>query len=279
MDSESGIQPIERSVSDSGAIGRFPCSYCSIVLSSTSNRSRHHRRFHQEELARQKADEVAFECIICSNGFPTADLLRNHVRQCAIQCQSPTRGNSRIGSSSQSVRSNPSIATTSVGLSEVQSSSILNLNINSSSSSSYSSSNAVSSTQLIPYGSHSVSFDLTIPVIDDTTFNQVFAPLMTWLAAAPNTELERLVKQRRVITADQQMPIRNSLKFIVQILLQHRLLNKPNDLKLGQFAQLNIVQCIHNHLTVNDVKHERIYQVGAFIIQENELNIDRKLTQ
>lgn len=252
---------IKRSQSDSSSSTNaiYECEYCSLTFTTSSNRLRHCKRKHADELQKVAKAAVSHECLLCGRGYPTVDHLRTHLSQCS----------GRISFSSATTTTTVSSAPSLMTATSSASSSCSTLNSASSAGQSNfipsNNSSSSSSTALVPFGSNSAMFDLSILVIDDQTFNSIFNDFLQWCGTAPMSDLERQVKQSRAITTEQLLPIRNTLKHLVNILLQHRLLSKPSELKISHFAQIEVIQCINNHMSNTGVKHSRIYQIMLLI--------------
>lgn len=250
---------------------KYPCPYCGVANSSSSNRSRHVTRNHKLEAAQLEMQRKEYECMICGKGFLSSILLKNHKCAGSMNNRSPMNRD-KVRKHIQLVHSAATAASTYESSDSYSVDAKRNKQQNtqqsqpSASVSSAASYNSAAGTDLVRYSSQADTYtdtdlNMVVRVMPDTLINSLFHPFIRFLSIAPVTPLEQTIKQRRLETIQQEIVIKSNLKFICNILLQKQIVNNPDDLKLSHFAQVLTAQTIHDHLIKQNVKHERKYQI------------------
>lgn len=221
------------------------CSVCFAGFTTVSNKRRHVKRRHPEQAQIDAAALTAFQCVVCTESFKSSELLGKHLFNCSGLIRERSTSLSRQRSDASSIISTrPSIDLTSSQ--EYNFASLTG-----------------SSTAVIPFSSSSAAADISasVRIMDDSTMALLFDDFIKYLSSAPVTPLQQTITQKRVVTPEQKTLVRNNLRHLCNILLQCRAIQQPSDMKLALFCQPTTISVIHNHLTRNLVKQERIYQL------------------
>ena len=92
----------------------------------------------------------------------------------------------------------------------------------------------------------------------DQKLQDVCLPFLHWLCQPPMTEVEALVKARRVKDADQLKPIKLNLRFIFGLLVESRVISMST-LQLNKLSQRHVCEALAHLLDQRNLGSTRIY--------------------
>lgn len=229
----------------------FICEFCQDAFSTDSNKRRHIRRKHQQELASGK--RTPFVCIKCEKDLYNPKALGDHVMKCSgviEEFKSKERTTSEESQSRAPVTENDAHPKESL-LSE---SSMASSNSSSSPSTALVTQAYVQQTAELIRKIHS-------PIISNDALDRLFQEFFSWLGQPAMTSIEIQVKSHRITKDSQLAPLKANCRFLCNIILQSDVVSQMSELRLALFTKLSSAQYVYNYLQQQKVQHERMYQI------------------
>lgn len=99
-------------------------------------------------------------------------------------------------------------------------------------------------------------------LLQDSLLQSACLPFLQWLCAPPITQVEALVKARRVMSTTQLQPMKLNLRFVFGLLLEAGALDKP---ELEALARLAVCQTLSAALERRHVGHGRVHALFLLV--------------
>lgn len=273
----------------------YPCRFCGVSLSSSSNRLRHERAKHQPQLEGSSAS-VTEAAPAASASDVSGRRLELEVGEAAAAAQltsdlppkapEPSHQlcmlSQQLGAASQPAAASSFVSQPAAGHMAM----VLDVDAGEgvSSSSSSSSDNSDSdpdpaanagtasdsaaqiegtTSSAAPQQQPSLSMDLAgiegvSPSLQEAELQAQCYPFLCWLTEPPLTPCEALVKARRIKSLSQLQPIKNTLRFIFVLLHEHRILEAP---ELRALSTLSVCQQLYNAMQARQAGHARLHAI------------------
>lgn len=235
----------------------YPCRVCGFRFSASSNRNRHERNKHAGESANEQAVAVPTQHTAAS------EKKEKNEHAMDVSCEDVIMEEQHDGDANEMMNESSARGDSpdsSSSSSEPLDSDMIDTPSTSDLGSEATSVSATALTELANALPHEPLGVLAL--MQDTHLQSECLPFLRWMCTPPITQVEALVKARRVTSMTQLQPIKLNLRFLFGLLLEAKAMET---LELQALTRLTVCQALSAALEHRQVSHGRIHALFLLV--------------